>query len=198
MVNDDDMITDDKTLAKTFNEPYINTIERSGGLKPVKMKFENSLNTSRNILHSIDCYKNHPSICKIKSEVSSKSFSDYISLYVSAYRKGYNSQHVLIRLLEERRQHLDNNDNVGGVFIDLSSAFDCLPHDLLIAKNWQHTLLMKICLCIYILIFQIESCAFVLIMYTAVSKMFFLGYLKGPLSSLNCLIVSLMIFFLFR
>ena len=118
-------------------------------------------------------------------------------MYVSAYRKGYNSQHVLIRLLEERRQHLDNNDIVGGVFIDLSSAFDCLPHDLLIAKNWQHTLLMKICLCIYILIFQIESCASVLIMYTAVSKMFFLGYLKGPLSSLNCLIVSLMIFFYF-
>ena len=50
MVNDDDMITDDKTLAKTFNEPYINTLERSSGLKPVKMKFENSLNTSRNIL----------------------------------------------------------------------------------------------------------------------------------------------------
>ena len=40
------------------------------------MKFENSLNTSRNILHSIvDRYRNHPSICKIKSEVSSKSFS---------------------------------------------------------------------------------------------------------------------------
>ena len=77
LINDDDMITDDKTLAKTFNEHYINTVERSSGLKPEKMKFENSLNPSRNILHSIlDRYKSHPSICKIKSEVSSKSFSD--------------------------------------------------------------------------------------------------------------------------
>ena len=77
LINDDDMITDDKTLAKTFNEHYINTVERSSGLKPEKMKFENSLNTSRNILYSIiDRYKNHLSICKIKSEVSSKSFSD--------------------------------------------------------------------------------------------------------------------------
>ena len=50
LINDDDMITDDKTLAKTFNEHYINTVERSSGLKPEKMKFENSLNTSRNIL----------------------------------------------------------------------------------------------------------------------------------------------------
>ena len=41
------------------------------------MKFENSLNTNRDILHSIiDRYKNHPSILKIKSEVTSKSCSD--------------------------------------------------------------------------------------------------------------------------
>ena len=41
------------------------------------MEFENSRNTSRNILHSIiDRYKNHPSILKMKSEVSSKSCSD--------------------------------------------------------------------------------------------------------------------------
>ena len=77
LINDDDMITDDKTIAKTFNEQHINTVERSSSLKPEKMKFENSLNTDRNILHSvIDRYKNHPSIHKIKSEVSSKSDSD--------------------------------------------------------------------------------------------------------------------------
>ena len=77
LINDDEMVTDDKTLAKTFNEHYINIVERSSGLKPETMEFDNSLNTSRNILHSIiDRYKNHPSILKIKSEVSSKSCSD--------------------------------------------------------------------------------------------------------------------------
>ena len=41
------------------------------------MEFDNSLNTSRNILHSsIDRYINHPSILKMKLEVSSKSCSD--------------------------------------------------------------------------------------------------------------------------
>ena len=41
------------------------------------MEFDNSLKTSRNILHTIiDRYKNYPSILKIKSEVSSKSCSD--------------------------------------------------------------------------------------------------------------------------
>ena len=66
LINDDDMINDDKALSRTFNEHYINIVERSSGLKPEKMKFENSLNTSRNILHSIiDCCKNHPCIRKI-------------------------------------------------------------------------------------------------------------------------------------
>ena len=55
-------------------------------------------------------------------------------MFQHIYRKVYNSQHVLIRLLEEWRQHLDNNKVVGGVFVELTKAFDCVPPDLLIAK----------------------------------------------------------------
>ena len=62
------------------------------------------------------------------------SMNNYISPYVSAYRKGYNYQHMLIRLLGKWRQHLDNNKAVEGVFMDLLKVFDCVPHDLLIAK----------------------------------------------------------------
>ena len=77
LINDDEMVTDDKTLAKTFNEHYINIAERSSGLKLEKMEFDNSRITRRNILHSIiDRCMNHPSILEIKSEVSSRSCSD--------------------------------------------------------------------------------------------------------------------------
>ena len=40
----------------------------------------------------------------------------------------------VVCLLESWRGHLDNKEFVGTVLMDLSKAFDCLPHDLLIAK----------------------------------------------------------------
>ena len=51
-----------------------------------------------------------------------------------AYRESYNTQHVLIRLIEEWRKNLDYNYFIGAVLIDLSNVFDCIPHDLVIAK----------------------------------------------------------------
>ena len=57
----------------------------------------------------------------------------YISYYLSAllcgFRKGYNTQHALIRMLEKLKGSLDNGENIGAVLMDLSKAFDCIKHD---------------------------------------------------------------------
>ena len=57
-----------------------------------------------------------------------------LSEFVAAYRKCYSSSHVLIRLVENWEKELDNRKYVGAILMDLSKAFDCIPHELLIAK----------------------------------------------------------------
>ena len=52
----------------------------------------------------------------------------YFSPFISAYRKGYSTQHVLTRLVEEWRERLDNNYIVGAILMDLSKAFDCINY----------------------------------------------------------------------
>ena len=42
--------------------------------------------------------------------------------------------YVLIRLIENWRQALDNNLFTSAVLMDLSKTFDCISHDLIIAK----------------------------------------------------------------
>ena len=53
---------------------------------------------------------------------------------LSAFRKHYNCQSLLLKLIEDIKSALDKGHKMGAVFMDLSKAFDCLPHALLIAK----------------------------------------------------------------
>ena len=53
---------------------------------------------------------------------------------MAAYREHCSSHHVLIRLIENWKNALDEKFFVGTVLMDLSEAFDCIPHDLLITK----------------------------------------------------------------
>ena len=62
------------------------------------------------------------------------SMENYSSPMVSAYRKNYSTQHVITRLVEEWREHLDENFFIGAVLTDLSKAFDCIADDFFIAK----------------------------------------------------------------
>ena len=51
----------------------------------------------------------------------------HFSPFFSAYRKYFSTEHVLIRLLENWRNKLDNNDVIGAVLTDLSKPLIAYP-----------------------------------------------------------------------
>ena len=53
---------------------------------------------------------------------------------ICAFKKGHSTQHALFRVIEMVRRCVDKRGVTAMVLMDLSKAYDCLPHDLLIAK----------------------------------------------------------------
>ena len=70
-------------------------------------------------------------------------FDEILSQYQCGFRKGFNAQHCLASMIETWREAIDNGGCFGALLTDLSKAFDCLLHDLLIAKLHAYGLDMK-------------------------------------------------------
>ena len=57
-----------------------------------------------------------------------------LSKLLCAFRNGHSAEHALLRLTGMCRKALADGRVVGMALMNLSKAYDCLPHDLLIAK----------------------------------------------------------------
>ena len=79
-----------------------------------------------------------PTVSRVFERLLDKQIIDYMGLYLSSllcgFRKGYNAQHALVQMLEKWKTSLDNGANIGAILMDLTKAFDCIKHDLLLAK----------------------------------------------------------------
>ena len=53
---------------------------------------------------------------------------------ICGFREVHSTQHALPRVTETIRIHIDQSGVRGMVLMDLSQAYDCLSHDLLLAK----------------------------------------------------------------
>ena len=58
----------------------------------------------------------------------------FLSPYLFGYRKGHSTEECLLVMIERWRKALDEKKCAGAMLTDLSKAFDCLSHELLIAK----------------------------------------------------------------
>ena len=61
-------------------------------------------------------------------------FEDFFNKQQCGFRKGYDTQQCLLKMLEKWKRSVDGGKAFGALLTDLSKAFDCLDHELLIAK----------------------------------------------------------------
>ena len=61
-------------------------------------------------------------------------FDNLLSKYQCGFRKGFNAQHCLVSMIEKWKESVDSGGAFGALMTDLSKAFDCLHHKLLITK----------------------------------------------------------------
>ena len=64
--------------------------------------------------------------------------SSFLSPYIFGYRKGHSTEQCVMVMIETWKKALDEHKVAGAVLTDLSKAFDCLPHDLLVAKLYAY------------------------------------------------------------
>ena len=79
-----------------------------------------------------------PSVSKFFERNMYRDIDKYMQRYLSpslcGFRKGYSTQHCLLVMLENFKKALDSNCNAAALLTDLSKSFDCIHHELLIAK----------------------------------------------------------------
>ena len=69
----------------------------------------------------------------LKQQIQS-SMDNILSEHLCGYREGYSAHHALISMLEKWRKALDQRGYAAAILMDLSKAFDCMNHELLLAK----------------------------------------------------------------
>ena len=58
----------------------------------------------------------------------------FLNKLLCGFRKAHSTQHALFRLLQKWQKELDSFGIVGTILMDLSKAYVCFQHDLIIAK----------------------------------------------------------------
>ena len=70
----------------------------------------------------------------ILDQAATYAYENVLSKHLGAFRPSYSCQDLLLKFVEETKLTLDSGNLCIAMATDLSKAFDCLPHRLLLAK----------------------------------------------------------------
>ena len=120
-------------INKSMTAGYVPSILKIGKQTPVFKAGEHIINNFRPI-----------TVCnafsKILEKVVRKRLSGFLTTnkilnkYQFGFRAGHSTTHAIINLFEATLDGLDTKLKVGGVYLDISKAFDTIPHNILLAK----------------------------------------------------------------
>ena len=65
-------------------------------------------------------------------------FDNILSPNQCGFRKGHSAQQCLLVMIEKFKESIDKGHQFGALLTDLSKAFDCIDHKLLIAKLYSY------------------------------------------------------------
>ena len=85
-----------------------------------------------------------PLLSKVFGKIMYYQLHEYAETFLNkllcVFRKSHSTQHALFRLLQKWQKELDSSGIVGTILMDLSKVYDCLPHDLVLAKLETYSL----------------------------------------------------------
>ena len=123
-------------ITEMYNECSRNTIfPNSLKLADVTPVFKKDDRTKKDMYRPISIL---PPMSKIFEGIMYNQISSYIEKFLSPYlcgfRKGFSTQYCLALMIDRWQKAIDSGKIAGALLTDLSKAFDCINHELLIAK----------------------------------------------------------------
>ena len=121
-----------KCINKAFNENKFQDTLKLSDIVPVFKKLEPTDKTNVRPVSVL------PLLSKVFEKIMYDQTYEYAETFLNkllcGFRKAHYTQHALFRLLQKWQKELDSSGIVGTILMDLSKAYECLPHDLIIAK----------------------------------------------------------------
>ena len=134
-----------KKIAHQICYPLANAINKSlkAGYFPNILKLGKQTPVFKSGEHNVKNFRPITvcnSFAKILEKVVRNRLTDFLknskilNKYQFGFRAGHSTSHAIINLFEATLDGLDTKLKVGGVYLDISKAFDCVDHNILLKK----------------------------------------------------------------